>query len=321
MQVFDEAAVHEGLPYDKLIPALIEHHKRDVDARNSAILDEPTANPSATNNFLALPAWQHGRAIGAKLISVFPLNEKNGSGLPSVQGVYVLFDGRDGKPLATIDGTVLTLRKTAADSGIGSHFLARSDARRLLMVGAGAMAPHLIMAHIAARPTIQHVHIWNRSPARAEALAIDLKSPELAGIEIAATQDLETAARTADIISCATMATSPLIKGDWLKAGAHLDLVGSFRPDMHECDEAAIKLARVFVDSPWSAIEDCGEITSALASGALRLDQIQADNFSMARGEKEGRQSPDEITLYKNGGGGHLDLMVAQILCPITGAD
>lgn len=311
MRVFDAEAVHAALPYAPLIEGLIEHHRRDVDARDKATLEQPSASGEGSDMFLALPAWQSGRAIGAKLVSVFPANEKNGSGLPSVQGVYVLFSGVDGSVQSVIEGASFTLRKTAADSGVGARFLARQDSERMLMVGAGALGPHLIQAHIAARPSIREVHVWNRTRARAEALVANLS---LEGVELTVCDDLEGSARQADVISCATMATEPLILGEWLKPGAHLDLVGSFLPDMHECDEAAVRRASVFTDSPWSALEDCGEMLSALASGALTREDVLANLFDFARGKHAGRDSADQITLFKNGGGGHLDLMVAQIL-------
>lgn len=311
MRTYDADAVHAGLPYDRLIEALIDHHRRDVDARQSAVLTMLSSTGAHNDNFLALPAWQKGRAIGAKLVSVFPENEHNGSGLPSVQGVYVLFSGTDGSVEAVIEGASFTVRKTAADSGMGARYLAGAEASRMLMVGAGALGPHLIQAHVAARPSIREVSIWNRTPARAATLAENLTLP---GVTLTATQDLEAAARQADVISCATMAVDPLIHGDWLKPGAHLDLVGSFRPDMHECDEQAIRRGSVFTDSPWSAVEDCGEIIDALASGALTLQDIRADLFDFARGNHPGRTSNDEITVFKNGGGGHLDLMTAQVL-------
>ena len=312
MRIFDAEAVHTGLPWADLIEGLIVHHRRDVDTRGSAVLAQASSGGATQDNFLALPAWQRGRAIGAKLVSVFPENEHNGSGLPSVQGVYVLFSGADGRVEAVIDGAAITERKTAADSAMGAWFLAREDAERMLMVGAGVMAGPLIEAHLAARPAIRQVEIWNRTPERAASLAAAL---ELPGVSVAAVTDLEAAARRADVISCATMATEPLILGDWLKPGAHLDLVGSFRPDMHECDAAALQRASVFVDSPWSALEDCGETLSAFASGALTRADILGDNFDFARGRHAGRSSAEEITVFKNGGGGHLDLMVAQILC------
>ena len=314
MQMITADQVHALLPYDRLIPALVEAHRADIDARQSVVLEQPSAE-DGRDHFLALPAWQSGRAMGAKLVTVFPANETNGSGLPSVQAVFVLFDGRDGRPRAIIDGTALTLRKTAADSGAGAHFLAPAQAQIMLMVGAGAMAPHLIQAHLAARPTITQVAIWNRTPSRAERLAEDLG---LSGVTVEAVGDLGIA-READVISCATMATEPLIEGAWLKPGAHLDLVGSYRPDMAECDAEALRRGEVFVDSRWSAIEDCGEILQALADGTLTDDDILADTFQMARGLHPGRTDASAITVYKNGGGGHLDLMVAQILTDLAG--
>lgn len=314
MQLIDAEQVHARLPYGELIAALADAHLADIDARQSIVLEQPSAD-GGRDNFLALPAWQRGRAMGAKLVTVFPANETNGSDLPSVQAVYALFDGRDGRPKAIIDGTALTLRKTAADSGMGAHFLAPRQARTMLMVGAGAMAPHLIRAHLAARPSIRHVAIWNRTPGRARRLA---EATGLPGVTVEAVADLGFA-READVISCATMATEPLIRGAWLRPGAHLDLVGSFRPDMVECDREALARGKVFVDSRWNAVEDCGEIVQALVDGTLSEKDILADNFQLARGTHPGRTDDESITIYKNGGGGHLDLMVAQILTDRAG--
>ncbi len=310
MRFFDSSQVHEALPYISLVPALIDAHDRDVDLSQSLLQTQPNAG-GGEDIFLSLPAWQRGHALGAKLVTVFPHNECNGSGLPSVQAVFVLFDGSNGKPGAVVDGTALTLRKTAADSAAGSHFLARKDCENLLVVGAGALAPHLAMAHLAVRPAIRRVSVWNRTPARAEGMVRNLDLP---GTEITAVQDLEAAAREADLITCATMAKEPLILGKWLKPGTHLDLVGSFRTDMRECDGEAIRRSSVFVDAPWSALEDSGELVTAFAEGTLSRGDIQADLFDLARGKHPGRRSGEEITAYKNGGGGHLDLMVAGIL-------
>lgn len=309
----DADAVHAALDYPGLIAALIEQHRTDVD-RNDSIVMEAPSGLGETNYFLSLPAWRYGKAAAAKLVTVFPDNEKNGSGLPSVHAVVVLFDGMDGRPLAVLDGTALTLRKTAADSGMGAHFLARAESERLLMVGAGAMGPHLILAHCAARPGIRHVSVWNRTPERARRLVDRLNLP---GVTLEAATDLEAPARAADVISCATMSLEPLILGDWLKPGTHLDLVGSFRRDMRECDDAALTSGSLFVDSRWSAVEECGELVQAFESGLLSPDDIKADAFQLARGEHPGRTDNAEITVYKNGGGGHLDLMVAQHLAGI----
>ena len=310
MRFIDAKQVHQLLDYPSLVDALAENHKKDVDPASSVLLQQPTP-AGDTSYFLASAAWQKGKALGSKLVTVFPDNEHNASGLPSVQAVYVLFDGASGKPNAWIDGTALTLRKTAADSALGTRLLANPAPTSMLMVGAGALAPHLIEAHKSMRPSIQQVRIWNRTPERAQHLANSL---QVDGVRIEATTDLETATREADLISCATMATEPLIKGPWLKPGAHLDLVGSYRQDMHECDEAAMVRGSVFTDSPWSAASDCGEITSALKNGSLKPDDILANIFTLVRGEHPGRSDVSEITVFENGGGGHLDLMAANFL-------
>ncbi len=302
--------VHRLLDYPSLVEGLKAFHLQDIDDSDSIHMHQPLDSGS-DSVFLLLPAWQREQAIGVKLITVFPDNEYNGSGLPSVQGVYVLFDGKDGRPLAVVDGTALTLRKTAADSATGADYLARRDAEVMLMVGAGAMAPHLIMAHKAVRPSIREVVIWNRNGARAEKLAGEMR---LDGVTISASADLEGTARRADVISCATMAEEPIILGDWLKPGAHLDLVGSYQPQMRECDDAAMQRGRVYLDSRFFALEQTGEFCQPIAAGTFSPDDICGDLFQLARGTVAGRGSDEEITVFKNAGGGHLDLGTARFL-------
>ena len=302
--------VHRLLDYPSLVEGLKAFHLQDIDDSDSIHMYQPLDSGSESV-FLLLPAWQRQKAIGVKLITVFPDNEYNGSGLPSVQGVYALFDGADGRPLAVIDGTALTLRKTAADSATGAAYLAREDAATLLMVGAGAMAPHLIMAHKAIRPSIREVLVWNRSPARAQKLVAGLA---LDGVTMTATADLEGAARRADIISCATMAEEPIILGAWLKPGAHLDLVGSYQPQMRECDDEAMLRGRVYLDSRFFALEQTGEFCQPIAAGVFSPDDVCGDLFELARGKVAGRGTADEITVFKNAGGGHLDLGTARFL-------
>jgi ornithine cyclodeaminase len=252
-----------------------------------------------------LPAWQFGRHMGVKVVSVFPENE--GKGLASVQGLYVLFDGQNGLPVAAIDGAAITLWKTAANSALAATYLARTDARTLLMVGAGALAPYLVRAHCAVRP-IARVMIWNRTPVGAERMAASLAGRGLATVVVT---DLAAAVREADIVSCATMATEPVIQGAWLRPGLHLDLVGGYRLDMREADDDAVRGARIFIDAWFTAGEHCGDICLPLAAGIIAKDAI-TDTFQLARGERPGRQGDDEITLFKSGGGGHEDLGTAQ---------
>jgi ornithine cyclodeaminase len=308
--MIDADQVHALLDYPPLVEALRVGHLEDIDASEEMLIEQPGpgAGPAAT--FFALPAWRFGETIGIKIVTLFPENEYTGTGLPSVQAVYVAFDGRDGRPVACVDGTALTLRKTAADSALGTRLLAREDTARMLMVGAGALGPHLIMAHTAVRPSIREVMVWNRTRARAQALAAELS---LDGIEITATTDLEAAAREADVISCATMARAPLIEGAWLRSGTHLDLVGGFTPEMREADDEAARRARVYADSRHGAVR-CGDILGPLAAGALGGGKIVGDLYDLCQGRAQGRQGPEDITLYKNAGGGHLDLYAVQHL-------
>jgi len=265
----------------------------------------PTGGREGT--LLLMPAWQEGQALGVKMVTAFPDNAEQG--LPSVMGVYLLLHARTGEPLALLDGPSLTLRRTAAASALAAGYLARNDARRLLMVGTGALAPHLIEAHAAVRP-IREVLLWGRSPDKAEALAKKLRRRLL---DVRATDDLEGATRGADVISCATLASEPLIEGRWLKPGMHLDLVGGFRPDMREADDEAVRRARVFVDTRAGALAEAGDIVQPVASGALDPDDIAADLFELCQGLRDGRRFYDQITLFKSVGPALEDLAAARL--------
>lgn len=306
MRIVTAEETHRLLDYPSLVEALRELFRRGVDRAERFALEQPLPD-GRRNDWLLLPAWQFGRHMGVKLVSVYPENQARG--IDSVQGLYLLFDGKTGLPLAAIDGAALTLRKTAANSALAATWLAREDAGTLVMLGAGALGPHLVRAHCAVRP-IRRVRIWNRTAARAEAAAAELRD-EL-GLDVAPTADPEAAIRAADIVSCATMATEPLVKGAWLAPGTHVDLVGGFREDMREADDEAVRRARIFVDARFTATR-AGDISQPLASG-LVTDADIADSFELARGLKPGRRSPDEITLFKSGGGGHEDLGTAQHL-------
>lgn len=302
--------VHRLLDYPSLVEGLKRFHLQDVDEATDLHLTQP-APTGSENVFIGLPAWQRDQAIGVKLITVFPDNEYTGTGLPSVHGIYALFNGRNGAPEAIIDGTALTLRKTAGDSATGASFLARQDAETMVMVGAGAMAPHLIMAHTAIRPSIRNVVVWNRGAERARSLAADLA---LDGLTITASEDLEGAVREADVISCATMASEPLIRGAWLKPGAHLDLVGSYQTHMRESDDACVRRSRVYLDSRMFCLGRVGDICQPMDDGVLAQSDIAGDLYDLSRGACPGRQSDEEITFFKNAGGGHLDLGTARFL-------
>ena len=301
MQVVAAAEVHRLCAWEPLVAALAESHRQPAPLVDRSELH--FARGGARETYFNLPAWQPGIAMGTKIVTVMPGNPARHASLPTVQASYVLCDGTTGTPLALIDGTALTYRKTAADSALGSSLLSLPDAATLLIVGAGGMAPYLLAAHRALRPSIRRTILWNRSADKARALA------ELYGGE--AVDDLASAVRSADIISCATASTAPLIHGEWLKPGAHLDLVGAFTPEMRECDDEAVTRARLFVDSRWFAIDQPGDLSSPLHRGIIKRDRIEGDLFDLCEKGLVPPRSPGDITLFKNGGGAHLDLFTA----------
>lgn len=256
---------------------------------------------------LLMPAWQVGRHIGVKLVTVLPGNAERA--LPSVMGAYLLMDAKTGKPLALMDGPMLTARRTAAASALAAKYLARPDAERLLMVGTGTLASHLIEAHATVRP-IKHVLVWGRNFEKAQRLAHRLMRRHL---HVSATDDLANAVRGADVVSCATLATEPLIHGHWLKLGTHVDLVGAFTPRMREADDEVMRRARVFVDTRAGALSEAGDIVQPIRSGVLREDDIAGDLFDLTRGSRAGRRYYDQITLFKSVGTAIEDLAAAQI--------
>lgn len=298
-----ESEVNASLDWEYLIDALEEGHRAGRAKIGDLILNE------GSKVFYSRAAWLADGDFGVKTFTVFPDNPNSDPPRPSVQGVMVLFDPAAGAARAIMDGAAITAWKTAADSALGSRLLSRKNARVMLMVGAGAMAKPLIEAHCAARPSISEIAIWNRSPARAEALAAALR---LEGRSVSVAADLERAARRADVISCATLSTEPLIRGAWLKPGAHLDLVGAFTPEMRECDDEAVIRALIYVDARETALHEAGDLTRPIAAGVISQADIRGDLVDLLAGGAAGRQNEGEITLFKNCGGAHLDLMTAR---------
>jgi ornithine cyclodeaminase/alanine dehydrogenase-like protein (mu-crystallin family) len=295
------------LDWNVLIAAMRQGHSRHVDALERLLLSDASPESTGANHFLLWPAWRFGDYCGVKLVTVFPGNA-SAAGADTNATVYVLFDGLDGRPLATMEGSQFTLRKTAADSALGASFLARPDAATLLMVGAGAQASWQVRALLSVRPSIRRIAIWNRTAEKAVRVA---KALVASGVPARAVDDLDAALPSADIVSAATAATAPLIRGALLAPGAHVDLVGGFTPQMREADDAAVRRASVFVDSRRFTLGVCGDISQPVAAGVIAESDVRADLFDLCQGRHVGRRSADEITLFKNGGGGHLDLMTA----------
>lgn len=264
----------------------------------------------AASTLLLMPAWSdlvragtsEGGHIGVKIVTVSPDN--NAIGKPAVMGLYLLLDARTGEPQALIDGPRLTQWRTACASALAASYLAREDASRLLIIGAGALSRFLASAHAAVRP-ISQVRIWNRTAANAEAAAADMRR---SGLNASVAADLDEALGWADIVSAATISSAPLVKGALLSPGTHVDLVGGFTPTMREADDETILRARVYVDTRAGATKEAGDIVQPLASGVLTQDGIVADLHELARGERAGRESPGEITLFKSVGAALEDL-------------
>jgi len=254
-----------------------------------------------------MPAWQSGKSIGIKIATVFPDNAKLNS--PAVFASYLLLSAESGVPVAVLDGTEITVRRTAAASALASSYLSRDDASSLLMVGTGNLAPHLVVAHATARP-ITRVVIWGRRREAADSLAARIATT---GLAATATDDLEAAVTAADIISCATLASDPLVNGEWLQAGQHLDLVGAFRPDMREADDDALRRAEVYVDTRTGALSEAGEIVQGIESGAISEQDIRGELSELATGAVSGRQDAATITLFKSVGTALEDLAAAEL--------
>jgi ornithine cyclodeaminase len=260
-----------------------------------------------------MPAWSSadpgaksaGRYIGIKSVTVFPDAAKFSK--PAVQGAYLLLSTETGEPLALIDAPRLTVWRTAAASALAARYLAPENASRMLMVGAGALVPYLVRAHASVRP-IRDVTIWNRTLTNAERLAAKLSAN---GLAASATEDLEAAVRRADLISTATLSSTPLVRGAWLKPGTHLDCVGAFRPDMRETDDDVIKRARIWVDTREGAASEAGDIVQPLQAGVIQPAKIEGDLYGLARGTAPGRGSVEEITMFKSVGASIEDLAAA----------
>lgn len=304
MKVFDAAAVHAALPWPYLIDALAEAHRGAMPVSDVVVQDDPAGSG---NRFITLPGWVPGGPVAVKMVGVFPGNETLSPPQPNVQGLVAMFDGSTGAPLLIADGAAMTARKTAGDSALGASLLAREDAEVLLIVGAGALAPHFAAAHMAARPSIRRVLIWNRTAPKAEAVTAALRRD---GVDAQAVADIDAAVAQADVIACVTMSDRTLVKGALLKPGTHLDLVGAYMTSLRETDDTALLRGRIFVDTR-RGMESTGDLGQALASGLIAPDAVAGDHFDLARGRVQGRRSADEITVFKNVGGAHLDVFTA----------
>jgi ornithine cyclodeaminase len=302
MRLIDAATIRAQLDWPVVVAALEAALRADIHApvRVNHTVEVP-GQPNAS--LLLMPAWQVGGRIGVKLVTVFPGKQPR-----SVAAVYVLFDGRTGDPLAMLEGEELTARRTAGASALAARHLARADARHLLMVGAGRQSAGLVAAHRSVRP-IERVTLWSHTLAHAEETAAQLAA---SGIAATATADLEAAVRLADIVSCATLSTTPLVRGAWLRPGTHLDLVGAFKASMRETDDAAIARADVLVvDDRAAALAEGGDVVQALRAGAIGEEHVAGDLRDLVLGRIPGRQRAGDVTVFKSVGFALEDLAAA----------
>lgn len=306
MQICSAQETRAALPFDRLIEALrrLFIEGCEVPLRHTHTV---TATDGSQGTVLIMPAWRADRYLGIKTVNIFPGNAARG--LPGLFSTYVLYDARTGEPLAQLDGDEITARRTAAASALAASRLARPDARRLLVVGAGRVAALLPHAYRQVLP-IDEVRVWARKGAQAQTLVDALNA---SGVAASVADDLAHAAAQADIVSCATLATEPVIEGAWLRAGSHLDLIGSFTPRMREADDACFAGARLFVDTA-EALQKSGDLLGPLSRGVLSADSVCGTLEDLCRATVSGRQSPLERTVFKSVGTALEDLAAAVLV-------
>ncbi|MBR9857621.1 MAG: ornithine cyclodeaminase family protein [Gammaproteobacteria bacterium] len=302
--------VIDALPWEALVNQLDVMFTKEVQSpvRHHHFIDVP-GSPQAT--LLLMPAWVEGEYLGIKQVNVFPGN--SALNLPGLNSHYLLNCGKTGQPLAQLEGNELTARRTAAASALASRYLSKPESSKLLIMGAGRMARRLIEAHMAVRP-ISQVWVWARNPTAATDLVSELREQGV-DIHVVNHEELPMVASQMDIISCATMATTPILKGEWLSPGCHLDLVGSFTPSMREADDEALRRSKLFVDTREGALSETGELIIPLQQGVIAEGDILADLPDLCRGGHRGRvalSDPEQaITLFKSVGASMEDLAAA----------
>ena len=306
---FTSQQIQQALPFDLLIPALRAGFKETMHVPPRHVHPLSASDASV---LLLMPVWQPEQHLGVKLVTVAPANRARG--LSTVQALFILMDCQTGVPLALFDGEELTLRRTAAASALASTYLSRPDSKHLLIVGSGQLAPYMAWAHCAVRP-IETITIWARSPDKAQQTLDKIKAETGAlSCQYQVIQDLAEASLHADIISCATTSTEPLIQARNLQKGTHVDLVGGFRPDMREADDALMSTASLFVDTYAGACKEAGDIVQPQQAGLITTTSVLAELAELVCAKHIGRKDADEITVFKSVGTALEDLVAANLV-------
>ena len=296
------------LPYPMLIEAL---RKTFTQVNHAPLRHAHRVSELGPTTLLIMPAWQESKQLGIKVVTVAPKNRA--LGLPTVHALFILMDTATGVPIALMDGEQLTLRRTAAASALASDYLSRKESHHLLLVGTGRLAPHMAIAHCMMRP-IQQVSVWGRHSQSIAQTAKALREEGLPEhIAIIEAHDLSLSAQQADIICCATTSKEPLIFHDWVKSGTHIDLVGGFRPDMREADDALMCHAQIFVDTFEGTLAEAGDLIQPLQQGLIARDAVRAELADLTAHRHAGRGNNDEITVFKSVGTAIEDLCAASL--------
>lgn len=306
VRTLDAYAVRAATPWPELIAAIAAALTEDAVAAPGRHVHPVGLTGGGTGSLLLMPAWTAGELIGVKAVTYFPSNV--GTEVSTVNAAYLAFDGSTGQLLAVLDGDELTARRTAAVSALAADRLARSDASRLLVIGTGVLSPNMARAHAVIRP-LASIEVWGRRSEAATAVAETLRCE---GLPAETSADLDASIGRADIVSCVTGATRPLVRGKLLAQGAHLDLVGGFQFAMRESDDAAAARATIFVDTLAGALLS-GDLAQPLADGVITEASITADLRALAVGDHPGRTASNEITLFKSAGFAAADLAAARL--------
>ena len=299
------ARTRVALPFDRLIVALRAAFAgaASLPTRHHHHIARPDGDDGT---LLLMPAWQE-QSLGVKIATIFPGN--GARGLPTVHSIYLLSDASTGAPIALLDGDEITARRTIAVSALAASYLAREDAESLLIVGAGRLGQLAAAAFAEVRP-IRRVAIWNRDAAKAETLAMRLRGE---GVDASTVSSLRHAAGEVDIICCATPAMEPLIHAEWLRPGTHLDLIGSFTPEMREVDDACLARGKVYVDT-LDALGEAGDLLGPIANGMFRVEDLRGSLADLCSGHAPGRQDAADLTVFKAVGTALADLAAAMLV-------
>lgn len=300
MNILTRDTVRDHLTWAGVMEALRDGHSRP----RARIGDQFLTRDQDT--LLSRAAWIDGLGFGVKSVSVMPHNAE--AGVSTIDGAMLVFEDVHGRLEAIVDSDLVTEWKTAGDSVLGAKLLARKDCRRLLIVGAGVVAETLVRAYCEIFPDLESIDVWGRSASKAEAFAAKMAAR---GFPVGHAPDLPDACLKADIVSAATMAKEPVIRGEWIAPGTHVDLIGAFKADMREADDGLLQKGRVFVDCIETTVDHIGELMIPLADGTILREDVLGDLYDLVPG-RVGRLSDDDITIFKNGGGAHLDLMTAK---------